>query len=182
MLVYWLILVISVGFTVWLVRKLIRASYEFWLTLQGPFFHPTSEKRMNDLLEIIELKPNDVVIDLGSGDGRVLIELVKKFPKIKAIGYEIDPKFVKISKEKIKAAGLLDKQIEIRDQSFWEADLNEADVLVVYCIEKFMKKLEQQLALQLKKVTPIYSVYFRFPNWQPIKTKGDIKLYSNPGH
>lgn len=159
-----------------LIKELIRTLVRFWVTLNGPFYAPTSDKRIKQIIKLAELKPGMKVADLGSGDGRILIELVKAEPKITAVGYEIDPKYIKLSRKKIKEAGL-EKQIEIRAQNFWQADLSQFDVITVYCVQRFMGRLEKKLKDEIGKKTKVISVFFYFPHWQPKEKLGDIKLY-----
>ena len=158
-----------------IVKELVRTVVRFYITFQGPFFAPTSDERITDLLKLVKIKPGSIVTDLGSGDGRVLIALAKKF-KIKAVGYEIDPKYVSISRELIKKEKL-EKVIEIKAESFWEADLSHYDVIIMYCVPRFLRKMELKLEKEAKSTTQILSVFFKFPTWKPVEQQGDILLY-----
>lgn len=157
------------------ILKLKEILIRLFITLQGPFFGATSDERIHDLLTLVKLKPGDMVVDLGSGDGRVLIALAQEYD-IQAVGYEIDPKYVKLSKEKITEAGLADK-ITIYDQNFWEADISSFDVVVIFCVPRFLPRIERKFAKELKRGATVYSIFFRFPTWKPIKELGDIRVY-----
>lgn len=153
-------------------RQIVR----IYVNLNGPFFAPTSYKRIKQIDTLAELKPGMTIADLGAGDGRILIELVKKNPRVKAVGIELDPKYVKLARKNVKAASL-EKQITIKQQSFWEIDLSKFDVITVYCVQRFMGKLGQKLKREIKEKTKVISVFFVFPNWKPKKQLGDIRLY-----
>ncbi len=159
-----------------LVKEFIRTLVRFYVTLKGPFYAATSVERIEQIIEMAKLKPGMRVVDLGSGDGRILIELVKAAPEILAIGYEIDPKYVKLSRKKIAEAGLEDK-IKIEQKSFWQADFSQDDIITVYCLQRFMERLEKKLRAEIKPDCKVISVFFQFPHWQPKKELGDIRLY-----
>lgn len=172
--IFWLLLLLIVAGL--LIVLLIRALVRLYVVSQGPFFAPTSHTRIQQIIALAELKPGMTVADLGSGDGRILIELVKAEPEIKAIGYELDPKYAQLSREKIAQASLED-QIEIKAQSFWEADLSDFDVITVYCVQQFMAKLGKKLRAEIKDSCKVFSVFFQFYEWEPKKVEGDIRLY-----
>ncbi len=149
----------------------------FYFSIQffgGVPYLPTPNKNLSKMLELAELKPNELLIDLGSGDGRILIEAAKKGAK--AIGYEIDPFLVWTARKEIKKQGLENK-IKIYRQSFWKADLKEADVITFYGITGIMGRMEKKLLKGLKPGARVCSYVFSFPNWKPEKHGSGIFLY-----
>ena len=82
---------------------------------------PTPQEVVDRMLELAQVKKGDVVYDLGSGDGRIVITAAKKYG-VKAIGFEIDPERIKESQENIKKAGVGDL-VEIRKQDIRNVDL-----------------------------------------------------------
>ena len=82
------------------------------------------------MLAIAAVKKGDVVYDLGSGDGRVVIAAAKKYG-VKAVGFEIDPGLVKLAQENVRQQGV-EKLVEIRQQDFMTADLSKATVVTLY--------------------------------------------------
>jgi protein-L-isoaspartate O-methyltransferase len=146
------------------------------IVLQGPFFAPTSDERIEDILNLVTIKPTSQIADIGSGDGRVLIALAKKFNFKKAVGYEIDPPLISKSRAAIKEAKL-SKKIEIKNEDLWLADLSQYDVIVVYFIPRLMKKLEEKLLHELKPGAQVISVFFTFPTWKLAAERGAIRLY-----
>jgi len=112
-------------------------------------FVPTPENVVRKMLKIAEVKPDDKIIDLGAGDGRVLIIGATEF-KAKCIGVEIRNEFVKNIEEKIRKMNL-DDRVQIIQGNLYEFPLNEADVVTLYLLtsvnEKLKPKLEKELNL-----------------------------------
>jgi len=101
------------------------------------------------------------VVDIGCGDGRVLRAFKQTFPTIQAIGYERNWYPYLLAKRAGRG------QINIRRQSFYQADLSEANVLYCYLLKSLMPKVAPILERQLKPGTIIYSYAFQFPGWTP---------------
>lgn len=154
---------------------IFRLFFEVYVHLQGPFYAPATSDRIKDILKISRLKPRDKVVDLGSGDGRVLIACAKK--GVLCTGFEIDPILVWRSRKNITRAGM-EKQIKIIPKSFWSADISKFDVIIVYGITHIMERLEKKLQKEAKKNARIISIYFQFPHLKKIDQRGDIHLYS----
>lgn len=165
-----------IGVLVFLLIQIKRVLVRFYINLQGPFFAPTSYQRIQQIKKLAQLKPGIKVADLGVGDGRILIELVKANSEITAVGIELDPKYAKIATDNV-AAEELSKKIQIKQTSFWDEDLSNFDIITVYGIQRFMGKLEKKLKNEVKKSCKVISVFFQFPDWKPQKQLGDIRLY-----
>jgi cyclopropane fatty-acyl-phospholipid synthase-like methyltransferase len=142
--------------------------------MQGGFYTPSSRERISYILSLANVKPGEKVVDLGSGDGRVLMACAKKGAR--CTGFEIDPLLVWRSRKNIKKAHL-DKKITIIPKSFWTANISSYDVIIIYGITHIMGRLKDKLKKEAKENTRIISVYFRFPGWDHILKKGDIYLY-----
>src|SRR3989338_7603783 len=91
---------------------------------------PAPREKIDKMLKMLKVKPNEVVYDLGSGDGRILIWAAKKFGA-KGVGVEIDPLRVFYSRILIKIKGLSSK-IKIIRQNILETDVSEADVVTLF--------------------------------------------------
>ncbi len=143
--------------------------------LHGPVFVPSADDKLQTMLSLPKLTKKSKVIDLGSGDGKVLIELATKHG-LKATGVEINPILVKKSKNLIKSLGL-SKQITIHKQSFWKTDLSDYDVVFLYGTSYIMEKLEQKLKKEMKPGSQLVSNYFKLPGLKPSKTKNGVYLY-----
>jgi ribosomal protein L11 methylase PrmA len=94
------------------------------------------------MLELIELKRGDTIFDLGSGDGRLLI-LASKIYKCEGVGIENDLELVERSRRNVINNGV-NKWVTIRHQDVLEADLREADVILVYLMPELLRKLKPQ--------------------------------------
>ena len=93
---------------------------------------PTPQEVVDRMLDLAQVKKGDVVYDLGSGDGRIVVTAAKKYG-VKAIGFEIDPQRIKESHENIKKAGV-ENLVEIRQQDIRTVDLSPATVLTMYLL------------------------------------------------
>ena len=140
----------------------------------GPYV-PTSHEVVKDMISISELTDVDTIMDLGSGDGRILIAAAKA-GATKAIGYEIHPGLVKLSRRKAKNAGV-DHKVEIRKRSMWKADLSGTTVVFLYQIPYSMEKIRNKIENELPKGTRIISNAFEIPERTPISTRGKAMLY-----
>ncbi len=130
------------------------------------------------MLEIAETKPEDVLYDLGSGDGRILIAAVQEFGLRKAVGVEIRPDLVKRAQEMVAENGLMDK-IRILHKNIFEVDVGEADIVTLYLTTSGNNRLRPKLDKELKSGSRIVSHDFSFSDWKPTKVEsyGGHTLY-----
>jgi cyclopropane fatty-acyl-phospholipid synthase-like methyltransferase len=144
-------------------------SYE----LQVPFV-TTSSDNAKVVLSLVEIVSGQRVIDLGSGDGRMVLE----FAKAGAIvdGYEIKEELVHRSRERITNANL-QKNAIIYNTSFWDVDLSMYDLVYIYGMQSIMNRLEEKLERELRPGAKFVSNIFRLPHWKPKKTKNSVHLY-----
>ena len=168
-----LVLFISVGLT---------ALYESELSISGlaraqdtPFqtkkivpFVPSPQEVVDKMIDLAGVKQGDVVYDLGSGDGRIVIAAAKKGAK--AVGFEIDGDLVKQSRENIRAAGVQDSA-EIRQQDILTVDLSPASVVTMYLLPDVNLKLKPNLLSQLKPGSRVVSHSFDMGDWKPDKAE-----------
>ena len=140
----------------------------------GAPFEPTSNKKVKKIIRLAKVKKGEKAVDLGSGDGRLVIELAKKGAE--AHGYEVNPILVFLSRRKIKKAGLKNKAF-IHWKNFWNEDLGKYDVVVMFQFHTIMKKLEKKLRKELKKGARVVSYYWKFPSWKIVKKQEDIFVY-----
>ena len=130
-------------------------------------FVPTPQDVVDKMLEMADVKKTDVVYDLGSGDGRIVISAAKKYG-CKAVGYEIDKELVELSRTKAEAAGVK-SLVTIEAKDLFTADLRDADVIAVYLLPQQLEKLLPQLE-KLKPGVRIVSHYFSLPDTKPDRT------------
>jgi len=129
---------------------------------------PTPQPIVERMLEAGRVKPGELVYDLGSGDGRVVITAAQKFGA-KAVGIEIRPDLCRIATERIKAAGLEDR-VKIVQGSFLRVDLGPADVVTMFLLTTSNERLKPTLEKYLKPGTRVVSNQFPIKGWKPVET------------
>lgn len=140
----------------------------------GAPFEPTNEKKLKKILELAKIKKGDKAVDLGSGDGRIVIEMAKRGAE--SHGFEINPFLVYLSRKKIKALGLQHRAF-IHWKNFWKEDLGKYDVIVMFQFHTVMKRLKKKLQKEISKKNRIVSYYWKLPQWKIIKKIENIYLY-----
>jgi SAM-dependent methyltransferase len=120
-----------------------------------------------EMLNSAGVKKGDHVIDLGSGDGRIVILAAKRF-EATGLGVEIDPMLVERSQANARQAGVADK-VEFRVQDLFKTDLSPASVITMYLLPEFNLQLRPAL-LALKPGTRIVSHDWHMGDWQPDRT------------
>jgi len=138
---------------------------------------PTSGKTVDKMLSMANVNADEVVYDLGSGDGRVVIAAAKKF-QARSVGVELNPLWVFWTRLKVTILGLRSKT-KIVWGNLFSADLSKADVVTLYLMQTTNSKLEPKLKKELKPGSRVVSHVFKFNNWNPAKkdTKSQIYLY-----
>ncbi|GIW81304.1 MAG: RNA methyltransferase [Gemmatales bacterium] len=130
-------------------------------------FVPTPQKVVDKMLEIAKVSKNDVVYDLGCGDGRIVVTAAKKYG-CKAVGFDIDPKRVKESLENVKK-NQVEHLVEIKQEDIFTLDLSKATVVTLYLLPSLNVKLLPQLE-KMKPGSRIVSHSFEIEGVIPEKT------------
>ncbi len=133
-------------------------------------FIPTPIKVIEAALGLAKVGPGDMVYDLGSGDGRVVV-LAAKLRGAKAVGVEIDPALVILSEMKIKEEGLEDK-VKILQKDFRKVDISDATVLYLYIYYDVIKNFLMDKLYQLKPGARIVTLEIPIPGWMPVAKRG----------
>jgi len=126
---------------------------------------PTKHKRIRKALKLVNLQPDEILFDLGAGDGRVLLIAVREFGA-KAVGIEIGPVQCVLIWLRLVASRFSDRA-KIQLGNYYHADLKNADVVFVYATSKEVVKLASQLKRQLKHGARVVSISADFPEWEP---------------
>jgi predicted RNA methylase len=149
----------------------------FWSDVLGAGFEPTSRKIVKNMLEMARVEAGDVVYDLGSGDGRIVIEAARSF-NAGAVGIEADPLRFLWSKVKVLLLGL-QKQVDIRWGNFFREDISEATVVTLFLSRKANQNLKSKLKVELQPGTRVVTYYWKFNGWKPVQEdmKNHIYLY-----
>ncbi len=120
-----------------------------------------------EMLNIAGVKRGDHVIDLGSGDGRIVILAAKRFAA-SGLGVEIDPSLVRLSNTHAKTAGVADR-VEFREQDLFKTDMSGASVITMYLLPEVNMQLRPGL-LALKPGTRLVSHDWDMGDWSPDRT------------
>jgi uncharacterized protein (TIGR03000 family) len=128
-------------------------------------FVPTPAPVVDKMLEIAKVTKDDIVYDLGCGDGRIVIAAAKKYGA-RGVGIDIDPVRVKKARANAQREGV-EKLVEIRQgDALKTPDVSKATVVALYMLPEFMEKLGPILKKELKPGTRIVAHDYPFPNWQ----------------
>ena len=114
---------------------------------------PTPQVVVDEMLKMANVTGKDFVVDLGSGDGRMIITAAKTF-NANGLGVDIDKKLVDLSNKQAKADGVEDRAKFI-EQDMFKADIGKATVVTLYVLPDFMEKLRPKLLAELKPGTRI---------------------------
>ena len=125
---------------------------------------PTPEELVERMLRMAQTTPNDFVIDLGSGDGRIAIAAAKKF-NARSMGIEYNPDMVEVSNRNAAKEGVAGKARFVKADIF-ESDFSQATVITMYLLPGLNLKLRPKL-LDMKPGTRIVSHQFNMDEWQP---------------
>jgi precorrin-6B methylase 2 len=132
-------------------------------------FIPTPQPVVDAMLELADVKPTDVVYDLGSGDGRIVITAARKYGA-RGVGIELDPALVKQATQNAAAAGVSDK-VQFVTGDIFTANISSATVVTLYLLQSINERLRPKLVRELKPGTRIVSHVFNMgPEWGPERT------------
>jgi len=142
--------------------------------------NPTRPARIRRALRMANLQPGEVLFDLGSGDGRVLVMAAKEFGA-QAIGIDVGP----VQTVQAWVKGLMNgvsSKVQVKMGNFLTADLSKADVVFAYLTSDYVPKLEPRLMQQLKPGARVVTISFDFSRWEPVDFDDDelIFLYTMP--
>jgi ribosomal protein L11 methylase PrmA len=131
-------------------------------------FVPTPQEVVDAMLKVAKVTKNDVVYDLGSGDGRIPISAAKQYGA-RGVGIDIDPQRIKEAQENLKAAGVGDL-VKFMNADLFETNISEATVVTLYLLPSLNVKLMPKLMKELKPGTRIVSHAFDMGDWKPEQT------------
>jgi|SRR5436190_3715935 len=134
-------------------------------------FVPTPQHVVEAMLKLADVKKGDVLYDLGSGDGRMVITAAKIYG-VKGTGIDIDPQRIKEANENAKKEGV-ENMVRFVNQDLFEADFHDATVVTLYLLPGINLKLRPKLWKELKPGTRIVSHSFDMGDWEPQK-KTDV--------
>ena len=155
---------ISVGIFLFLI-------FSFVILFGAPFL-PTLKKQAEAALELLDLRPGDTLLELGSGDGRILRMAAER--GIRGIGYELNPLLVWYSQAR---NWRYRKLISFKCRNYWTVRLPPADGIFVFLLDKYMPKLDTKIRAELKPPVKLVSYAFKIPGKKIFKQKNGLFLY-----
>jgi hypothetical protein len=167
----WAIIILALAFGIFVI----------WTVPLGAGWEPTSRRKVRKMLEMSGAGPSDVVYDLGSGDGRIVVEAARRF-HTRAVGIEADPFRVVFSQLMISLLHL-EGQAEIIWGNFFRVDLSKATIVTTFLSQGANRKLESKLMAELKPGTRVVSYEWTFDGWTPTARDADnhLSLYVMQG-
>lgn len=117
------------------------------------------------MLELAQVGPDDIVYDLGSGDGRIVIAAAKDFGA-RGVGIDFDPKLVALSRENARRAGV-DEKVQFMEEDIFQADISGASVVTLYLYDSVNLRLRPKLLADLAPGTRVVSHEWMMGDWKP---------------
>ncbi len=154
-----LFLILQLGFIIFLLYMCIAF-------VGGAPFVPTKRSSAEAMIRLANLKKGTKVYDLGSGNGKLL--RLAQAKGARAVGFEINPLLVMLSN--LRGA-------RTRWKNFWNADISDADVVLVYLLPTHMERLKRKLKKEVKKGTLVVSNSFIFPGWKILRQDSVNHIY-----
>jgi len=139
---------------------------------RGAPYVPILRRPAEDLLELADLRPGQTLIDLGSGDGRLLRLAARR--GIRGIGYEINPWVYAVS---LLVCWRYRKLVTLHLADYWLVKLPRADAIAVFLIQRYMSRLDTKLTEELTSPTTLVSYVFALPDRMPEKTTKNAYRY-----
>jgi len=154
--------------TVLIVPMAARAQQAAALRTPDVIFVPTPQEVVDAMLKVAKVTQNDVIYDLGSGDGRIPITAAKTYGA-RGVGIDIDPQRIREATENLRTAGVGDK-VKFLNQDLFSTDISEATVVTLYLLPSLNLKLIPKLNKELKPGTRVVSHAFDMGTAKPLET------------
>lgn len=167
--------IIDTIFTIIVILVIIFSISIIWPLLFGAAWSPTSMRVVNKMLEMAEVDSDDVVYDLGSGDGRIVAEAARSY-HARGVGVEIDPLKVIWSTIAMRVLGL-NKYVRIAWGNIFHQDISEATVVTLFLWQRTNRMLEEKLQSELRPGTRIITYIWTFDGWSPLEIDKKDRIY-----
>ena len=146
-----------------------------WTNYKGSPWVPTSFKMVHKMLDLVEIQPDDLLYDLGCGDGRIAVIAARKY-QARVVGIELNPLLWLWCQLVITIFGLRSR-VKVILGNFYKQDLSDADIVACYLLPNTNKKLEGKLLRELRPGTRVISNTFLFYQTRLAKQDGKALLY-----
>jgi SAM-dependent methyltransferase len=157
----WICLFLLGGLFLFKFLYLIAAGWALPVT-RGALFIPTSSTRIKTFLDALPMNSEELFLDLGCGDGRILREARRRYG-VKGLGFEVNLLAYLVA----KVCNFGFKGVQIRWRNFWEVNLSKADVVFCYLFPDVMERLARKLEAELRPGSKVVSSNFPLPGWRP---------------
>lgn len=169
-----ILIILGLAFAILLtLLSYVIASFGLSFLFGAPYVG-TPKSIARTMLKAADVKKGETLVDLGSGSGTILLIAVLEFGAEKAIGYEINPFLVWITRFRARVAGIEDK-VEIRRANFFKDPLPQVDVVALYLLNETLGKLRKPLAVSQAPETRIVSRGFVFDGVRKEEVRGNGK-------
>jgi len=156
------------------VLLVIIACFGFVLLFGAPYL-PTLDKPAKAAMELADLQPGQRLLELGCGDGKILIAAAKQ--GIQVTGFELNPLLVIFCKLRCWHYRNL---VRVQWANFWTKDWPETDVIFIFGLPRIMNRLDTKIVQQASKRVKLVSFAFEIPNKQSVRQKDGVFLYDYP--
>jgi SAM-dependent methyltransferase len=138
----------------------------------GPPYLPTTRKQINSALDMLELQAGQTLLELGSGDGRVMLAAAKR--GLKVVGIELNPLLVMFS---YAVTFKYRKQVRVEWASYWGRPWPRADAVFTFMLPKYMSRLDKRMEQWRPEKVRLASFAFAIPGKEPIAKRDGVFLY-----
>lgn len=145
------------------------SEYRYGKGLRVPYV-PTPIPVVDYMLRLANVGPNDVVYDLGCGDGRIPIRAVELFNAKKAVCVELRDDLYEKALESVRSRGL-EGRVQVVHADMFDVDISEATVITLFLLTSVNKALKPKLESELRSGVRVVSHEFEIPGWQPVEVR-----------
>ena len=135
---------------------------------------PSFRRAVEEGLTAANVKPAELVMDLGAGDGRVL-QIARDSYQAKIVGWELHPLMWCLAKAR------LGRRADVRLANFWQAPVEQADVVFTFLMPSLMGRVEREIWGKMKPGARLVSNSFPLPSQPPVAQRGSVYIYVRPG-
>lgn len=159
------------GLILWVTVAVIFMAFAFVVAFGAPFL-PTLKPQVRSALDLLDLKPGQTLLELGSGDGRVLVAAAER--GITAIGYELNPLLAIYSWLRTRR---YNGKVRVVWGDFWNKKLPPTEGIFVFLLDPYMKKLDKKIVQEYGKPVKLVSFAFKIPSRKITTEKNGLYLY-----
>lgn len=158
-----------------IIAFILYVIWKYWTLLIGAGYDPTPTKYVCRMLELAEINEDDIVYDLGSGDGRILIAAARVYGA-RAVGIEADPSRFIYSWLNILVSGQV-KRARVKFGNLFKKNISDATIVTLFLFRPTNNKLKSKLLRELKPGTRIVSYIWTFEGWEMQSCLPENRIY-----